>query len=191
MSNFCLLAYIPCIILIIWLLFELRKYINVTKKLKQTEKVYAKVQEQRSKKKAKKQFVETIPPPKQPDYPSDYSSDNYPPTEEDYDYRTPEPTSRRGTRRRRRQREYDDSEYDYDRDYEPRRSQKRTREYQTEDYTPRSSSEHYDEYRDMKARHRRKPTKGRDRDKPRKKRRDAPYHRRKYNDDDTAEIDWD
>ena len=86
MDTFCLLAYIPCIILIIWLLIEIRRFIQVTKKLRQTRVLWQKVQAVRSKKSSaeSEHFIETIPLPHTgytsdyyPDYASDYSSDQY------------------------------------------------------------------------------------------------------------------
>jgi hypothetical protein len=74
MDNFCLLAYIPSIILTIWLLIELRKFIIVRKRLKHTEETWNKVQQQRSKKKSDEHFIETIPPPPPHEYSDDYSS---------------------------------------------------------------------------------------------------------------------
>ena len=60
MSTFCLIAYIPCIILVIWLLIEFRKFIIVSKRLKNAEKAWDKLIDKRSRQRSKERFIETI-----------------------------------------------------------------------------------------------------------------------------------
>ena len=75
MSNFCLLAYIPCIILIIWLLIELRKFVILNRRYTRTSAAWKNIQYKRSKrsrKRSKDRYIETIPPPP-PDYYEDWS----------------------------------------------------------------------------------------------------------------------
>lgn len=157
MSTFCLLAYIPCIILVIWLFIELRKYVIVTKNLRRTKKVWKKVQAQREKKKSEDQLVETIPPPPPPEYASDYNpapgADSYSRLDEDYEYPRDDfrdggrgsrfgPGSRRTTRGRHRQ-EYYDRDYDYERELRASRRRKdaELEEYDREPYAPVSHTE--------------------------------------------------
>jgi hypothetical protein len=95
MSTFCLIAYIPCIILVIWLLIEFRKFIIVSKRLKNAEKAWDKLIDKRSRQRSKERFIETIPPPPPRRY-SEYSTlerhpmheedDFYPAPSRDYDY---------------------------------------------------------------------------------------------------------
>ena len=102
MSTFCLIAYIPCIILVVWLLIEFRKFIIVTKRLKNAEKAWDKLVDKRSRQSSKERFIETIPPPPRR-YPEDSSHDQspiydgddlYPAQSRSYDYDS-DRTSRR------------------------------------------------------------------------------------------------
>ena len=72
MDSFCLLAYIPSVILIVWLLIELRKFVIVDHKLKQTEITWNRIQKQRTKTKDER-LIETIPPPPPTEYSTEYS----------------------------------------------------------------------------------------------------------------------
>jgi len=85
MSTFCLLAYIPCIIIAIWLLVEFRKFLIVNKRLKNIEIAWTRVYEQRKKQKSGTQFIETIPPPQAPRYPPVPLEEHYSHSDELYD----------------------------------------------------------------------------------------------------------
>jgi len=107
MDTFCLLAYIPCIILIAWLLIEIRRFVLVNKRLRQTQALWNKVQTARAKKSSRgdEHFIETIPLP-QAGYTSEYSSDYYPSSTQRMKTRERRPISSS-----RRQRDYDGWEY--------------------------------------------------------------------------------
>ena len=61
-----MLAYIPSIILVVWLLIEIRKFVIVSKDLRQTEAAWDKLERHREKQQVKDRSVESTPP--QPDY---------------------------------------------------------------------------------------------------------------------------
>jgi hypothetical protein len=108
MDNFCLLAYIPCIILVVWLFIELRQFMIVSNKLKQTEMIWDRIQNQRNKEKDKR-LIQTIPPP--PGHSTEYQDYN---TDYYYDYND--------------QSSYEDSNSrSYDSDVKPRRRVKDSR----------------------------------------------------------------
>ncbi len=89
MSTFCLLAYIPCIIIIVWLIIEIRKFIIVRRRFQHTEYIWNKINEQREKRRDRDSFVETIPTyPSRPlpDYSYERSDDYYSTEPEDIDY---------------------------------------------------------------------------------------------------------
>jgi hypothetical protein len=62
MSNFCLIAFIPSIILVIWLLIEVRKYVRVNKKFKFAKLAWRKEQELKSRYHSDDEMVQSIPP---------------------------------------------------------------------------------------------------------------------------------
>jgi hypothetical protein len=201
MSNFCLLAYIPCIILIIWLLFELRKYIIITKRLRKAKIVWANIQAQREKRKSDKGFIETIPPPPPSDYSGEYSRDEYPSSDDYYGYPDRAPRrSRRGPRPLKEDLAYDDGEYedwnyDYDKGYSsgrpPRRAPSRSEAEYDRTLKHDRDDRRYDQYNDMKASRRRRSERGRPKYNTRKYTHKARSQEPGYNNDDSSDIDWD
>ncbi len=62
MSNFCLIAFIPSILLVIWLLIEVRKYVLVNKNYRSAEHAWRKDQELKSHYYSDNELVQSIPP---------------------------------------------------------------------------------------------------------------------------------
>lgn len=192
MSTFCLIAYIPCIILVIWLLIEFRKFIIVSKRLKNAEKAWDKLIDKRSRQKSKERFIETIPPPPPRRYPEDSSPERYPMYDGDdfypapsrsYDYDSDRTSCRpreavlrdRPRRNRRKDRSVRSSK---GRRRPPARERKRYEE----------TKEFRDEY-EYKARRR---TKKRSPHRKRKDYYDAELNERDYTPNDESDIvDWD
>jgi hypothetical protein len=77
-----MLAYIPSIILIVWLLIEVRKFVVVRNDLRQTEAAWDKLERHRQKQEVKEKSIESTSPPPQ-DYYSEEQRDQY-----GYDYAT-------------------------------------------------------------------------------------------------------
>jgi hypothetical protein len=144
MNNFCLIAFIPCIILAVWLLVELKKYLVVSKKLKSVEKSWNKIQAQKSSnyEDDSDDFVQSIPPPppKSRSYYGEdiYSTNNHNDSTPGHDYEdnyySKEHPRMKTKRQRRRQRstyedypEYNDyASTQYDRkEHEVKRKSKR------------------------------------------------------------------
>lgn len=61
MSNFCLIAFIPSIILVIWLFIEIRKYAIVSKNYKSAKISWKKLEKQKSSYYPEEDMVDSIP----------------------------------------------------------------------------------------------------------------------------------
>ena len=115
MSTFCLIAFIPCIILVVLLFVELRKFIVVNKKFKIVKRSWERLQKRKSATRERDGFVESIPPPP-PDYHDSHPAPS--PVFIDYDERDISYSRTRQRRakplrtRRRADPEYDSSYYD-------------------------------------------------------------------------------
>jgi hypothetical protein len=128
MDTFCLIAFIPCILIAIWLLIELRKYVGVSKKLSVVKKRYHKYKDQDDQwgYETEDDYVQSIPPPQttqrrgygQDDH--DFYDDNN--AEYSYNHRSREYPGVRDTS------SYDDYyEDDYGRYEEPRNKPRKRR----------------------------------------------------------------
>ncbi|WP_455393172.1 hypothetical protein [[Eubacterium] cellulosolvens] len=158
---------------------ELRKYIMVSKKLRKTEKVWKKMQAQRSKKKKKERFVDTIPPTRPRDYSSEYPSDAYQPYDRDYD---PSPRSTMAAQHRARKVNIDYEDWDSIETSYSNRGQ----EYYSDYDAGHSSS------RSARVRHDRGVGRSRPKSKPGQRTRSGSRTRRtRAEEDDWDGVEWD